>query len=115
MHGVMKLLKPSHSWHLGLHPYMQAQVSCTFRNLWQAQRPSSEGQCYCHHHQMYLELTIGYVCTPITCIPLLISDFFFVPHQFGVVCPSGAEKVKFMVSGLALKNTGQMRTSDRHA
>ena len=54
------------------YPYMQAEVCCTFRNLWQA--PSSEAQCYCHPPQMYLELTIDYVyvCTPVTCIPIFI-------------------------------------------
>ena len=42
---------------------MQAQDCCTCRYLWQAQPPSSEGQCHCHSHQMYmyLALTTGYV------------------------------------------------------
>ena len=46
---------------------MQVHVGCTFRNLWQAQPPSSEGQWHCHFHQMYLAITIGYVyvCTPV--------------------------------------------------
>ena len=46
-HNVLQL-----TWHL---------VDCvqTGRKIiMQAQPPSSEGQCYCHPHQMYLELTI---------------------------------------------------------
>ena len=40
------------------YPYMQTQVGCTFRNLWKAQPPSSEGQRYCHPHQMYNRLCL---------------------------------------------------------